>query len=179
MNLTDLRPQYGRALLSREISESMLVYYIEVLTSERAPYRPFRICQWNKQLILQDSLLTMARRCCLFNHFSTILTLSKNTCFQKREKGNKMFHVPNSFAMGQHLCPLFEATPCVVLLWGAGNTIPSSSTINGLALLNRYWQQGPQVQHLFYWSTECVNFHLQPTFAGGRRGSSPHFTYWN
>lgn len=59
MNLADLRPQYGRARLSREISESMLVYYIEVLTSARAPCRPFRICQWNKQLTLQDALLAL------------------------------------------------------------------------------------------------------------------------
>lgn len=86
MNLTDLRPQYGRALLSREISESMLVYYIEVLTSEKAPYRPFRICQRNKQLILQDNLLTMVGKGYLFNYFSTVLTLLKGICFQKRGK---------------------------------------------------------------------------------------------
>lgn len=86
MNLTDLRPQYGRALLSREISESMLVYYIEVLTSEKAPYRRFRICHWNKQLILQDNLLTMVRKCYLFNYCSTIITLLKGMCFQKKDK---------------------------------------------------------------------------------------------
>lgn len=68
----------------------MLVYYIEVLTSEKAPYRPFRICQRNKQLILQDNLLTVVGKCYLFNYFSTILILLKGIGFQKKGKKTSM-----------------------------------------------------------------------------------------
>lgn len=119
MNLTDLRPQYGRAVLSREISESMLVYYTEVLTSEKAPYRPFRICQWNKQLILRDSLPTMVRKGCLLNHFSTILTLLESVCFQKKDETD--FHAPilqrnhiyAHFFSGDNMCGLaIESKEC-------------------------------------------------------------------
>lgn len=117
MNLTDLRPQYGRALLSREISESMLVYYIEVLTSEKAPYRPFRICQRNKQLILQDNLLTMVGKGYLFNYFSTVLTLLKGICFQKRgKKERKKKNTKNKKNQNKNLpCPQFSHNGTTVM----------------------------------------------------------------
>lgn len=125
MNLTDLRPQYGRALLSREISESMLVYYTEVPDFWKSPHRPFRIFQWNKQL-LRDSLPTMVRKCCLFNHFSTILTLLESVCFQKKEETN--FHAPQFFCCGTTSMPIFfrwhvgschreQGMPCHLLPW--------------------------------------------------------------